>query len=129
MTAVPGLIGKETMTFRGQLESLENVLIDIVSELKYHRRQIEIISAEKETSGAVMQMNIVKAKNGVLNEEYKLQEEIKRNNRTQEKEFKKLHEQVDVLKNDSYTANTRLLQMHRRILELESLVGVPSEKF
>ena len=129
MTAVPGLIGKETMTFRGQLESLENVLIDIVSELKYHRRQIEIISAEKETSGAVMQMNIVKAKNGVLNEEYKLQEEIKRNNRTQEKEFKKLHEQVDVLKNDSYTANTRLLQMHRRILELESIVGVPSEKF
>ena len=76
-----------------------------------------------------MQMNIVKAKNGVLNEEYKLQEEIKRNNRTQEKEFKKLHEQVDVLKNDSYTANTRLLQMHRRILELESIVGVPSEKF
>ena len=108
---------------------MENVLIDIVSELKYHRRQIEIISAEKETSGAVMQMNIVKAKNGVLNEEYKLQEEIKRNNRTQEKEFKKLHDQVDVLKNDSYTANTRLLQMHRRILELESLVGVPSEKF
>ena len=108
---------------------MENVLIDIVSELKYHRRQIEIISAEKETSGAVMQMNIVKAKNGVLNEEYKLQEEIKRNNRTQEKEFKKLHEQVDVLKNDSYTANTRLLQMHRRILELESCVGVPSEKF
>lgn len=42
------------MTFRGQLESLENVLIDIVSELKYHRRQIEIIAAEKETSGAVM---------------------------------------------------------------------------
>ena len=97
------------MTFRGQLESLENVLIDVVSELKYHRRQIEIISAEKETSGAVMQMNIVKAKNGVLNEEYKLQEEIKRNNKVQEKEFVKLHSQVDVLKNDSYTANTRLL--------------------
>ena len=105
------------------------MLIDIVSELKYHRRQIEIISAEKETSGAVMQMNIVKAKNSVLNEEYKLQEEIKRNNHTQEKEFTKLHASVDVLKNDSYTANTRLLQMQRRIVELEGLVGVPSEKF
>ena len=62
-TVVPGLIGKETMTFRGQLESLESVLNDIVSELKYHRRQVEIIGAEKETSGAVLQMNIVKAKN------------------------------------------------------------------
>ena len=38
VTTVPGLIGKESMTFRGQLESLENVLIDVVSELKYHRR-------------------------------------------------------------------------------------------
>ena len=129
MTTVPGLIGKETMTFRGQLESLENVLIDVVSELKYHRRQIEIISAEKETTGAVMQMNIVKAKNSVLNEEYKLQEEISRHKKAQEKEFVKLHAQVDVLKNDSYTANTRLLQMQRRIVELEGLVGVPSEKF
>ena len=61
------------MTFRGQLESLEKVIIDIVSELKYHRRQIEIISAEKDTSGAVVQMNIVQAKNSVLNDEHKLQ--------------------------------------------------------
>ena len=37
-------------------------------------------------------MNIVKAKNQVLNEEYKLQEEIKRNHGKQEKEFKKLHD-------------------------------------
>ena len=99
------------MTFRGQLESLESVLNDIVSELKYHRRQVEIIGAEKETSGAVLQMNIVKAKNQVLNEEYKLQEEIKRSNMKQEKEYKKLHDQCDVLKNDTYTANARLLQM------------------
>lgn len=48
-----GANGGETMTFRGNLEMLEKVLIDVVSELKYHRRQIEIISAEKDTSGAV----------------------------------------------------------------------------
>ena len=117
------------MTFRGQLESLENVLNDIVSEIKYHRRQVEIIGAEKETTGAVMQMNIVKAKNSVLNEEYKVTEEIKRSNLKQDKEFHKLHGQVDVLKNDSYTANTRLLQMQRRIVDLEGLVGVESERF
>ena len=64
--------GKDNMTFRGQLESLEQVLIDIVSEVKYHRRQVEIIGAEKDTTGAVLQMNIVKSKNESLNEEYKL---------------------------------------------------------
>ena len=52
--AVLGLHGKDTMTFRGQLESLEQVLIDIVSEIKYHRRQVEIIKAEKDTAGAVL---------------------------------------------------------------------------
>ena len=35
---VLGLQGKEQMTFRGQLEALEQVLIDVVSEIKYHRR-------------------------------------------------------------------------------------------
>ena len=78
--AILGLQGKETMTFRGQLESLEQVLIDIVSEIKYHKRQVEIVKAEKDTSGAVLQMNIVKSKNASLNEEYKLAEEIKRSN-------------------------------------------------
>ena len=89
--AVLGLQGKEQMTFRGQLESLEQVLIDIVSEIKYHRRQVEIVKAEKDTTGAVLQMNIVKNKNASLNEEYKLGEEIKRQHQDQEKAFVKLH--------------------------------------
>ena len=79
------------MTFRGQLESLEQVLIDIVSEIKYHRRQVEIVKAEKDTTGAVLQMNIVKNKNASLNEEYKLGGEIKRQHGDQEKAFVKLH--------------------------------------
>ena len=74
-------------------------------------------------------MNIVKNKNASLNEEYKLGEEIKREHGNQEKAFVKLHRQVEVLNNDTYTANTRLLQMQRRILELEGAVGVPSQKF
>ena len=120
------MAGKESMTFRGQLESLEQVLIDIVSEIKYHKRQVEIVGAEKDTTGAVLQMNIVKSKNASLNEEYKLGEEIKRQNGDQEKVFGKLHRQVEVLHNDTYTANTRLLQMQRRILELDGAEGVPS---
>ena len=126
--SVPGLPNKENMTFRGQLESLEAVLIDVGSEIKYHRRQIEIIKAEKDTTGAVVQMNIVNTKNTLLNEEYKMCEEIKRANRKQDREFEKLHNQVDVLDNETYTANTRLMQMQRRILEVEQIVGLPPKK-
>ena len=65
-------ISKENFTVRGHLEALEGVLVDMVSELKYHRQQVEIISAEKDTVGAVLAMNIAQAKNAVLNEECKL---------------------------------------------------------
>lgn len=51
-------IQRDGITFRGQLELLEKVLVDVVSELKYHRQQLTIISAEKDTSGAVIQMGI-----------------------------------------------------------------------
>ena len=104
------------------------MLIDVVSEIKYHRRQIDIIKAEKDTAGAVVQMNIVNTKNTILNEEYKMCEKIKQSNRKQDKEYEKLHKQVDVLHNETYTANTRLMQMQRRILEVESIVGLPPQK-
>lgn len=46
-------------------------MVDIVSELKYHNQQLSILSAEKDTTGAVIQMNIAQAKNSVLSEELK----------------------------------------------------------
>ena len=100
-----------------------------MSEIKYHRRQVEIVKAEKDTTGAVLQMNIVKNKNNSLNEEYKLAGEIQRACGDQDKAYSKLNRQIDVLNNDTYTANTRLLQMQRRITELEKAVGVPVQKF
>lgn len=45
---------KDNITLRGNLEVLEHVLVDIVSELKYHKQQVSIISAEKDTSGAII---------------------------------------------------------------------------
>ena len=73
-------------------------------------------------------MNIVNTKNSLLNEEYKMCEEIKRANRKQDREFERLHSQVDVIHNETYTANTRFMQMQRRILEVESIVGLPPKK-
>jgi hypothetical protein len=56
---------------RGHLDSLESVLNDMVTELKYHQQQVAIVAAEKDTAGAVLQMNIVNAKNSILNEEFR----------------------------------------------------------
>jgi hypothetical protein len=81
---------KETITLRGNLELLENVLLDIVSELKYHRQQVNIISAEKDTVGAVIQMGIAQAKNSALSEELRNQQEMRREERAQNREFERI---------------------------------------
>ena len=74
---------------RGHLDSLETVLNDMVTELKYHQQQVQIISAEKDTSGALLEMNVVQARNTVLNEEYKCRQEIRRENETQQRTYDK----------------------------------------
>lgn len=66
------------------MDDLEKVVNDMVTELKYHRQQVAITSAEKDTAGAVLMMNIVQAKNSVLNEQYKTRQDINRHNRTQD---------------------------------------------
>ena len=82
---------KEGFTLRGHLESLEGAIVEMVSELKYHRHQVGIISAEKDTSGAVAEMNIMQSKNTVLNSEYKLEQEVKRACRQQDTEYERIH--------------------------------------
>ena len=74
-------------------------------------------------------MQIAQAKNSVLSEELKIQNEMKREARQQDKEHERLIRQIHVLQNDTTTAKTRLLQMQRRILELEGNAGLPQNKF
>jgi hypothetical protein len=88
---------KEGFTLRGHLESLESAIVEMVSELKYHRHQVGIISAEKDTSGAVAEMNIGQAKNAILNTEYKLEQEVKRADRQQGTEYDRIHRQMDMI--------------------------------
>jgi hypothetical protein len=50
---------------RGHLDELEKVLHDMVTEVPHSA--VGTTSAEKDTAGAVLQMNIVHAKKAVLN--------------------------------------------------------------
>ena len=71
--------------------------MEMVSELKYHRHQVGIISAEKDTSAAVAELNILQAKNAVMNCEYKLEQEIKRADKQQTTEYDRIHRQMDIV--------------------------------
>lgn len=114
---------------RGHLDDIEKVLNDMVTELRYHRQQVGICSAEKDTLGAVLQMNIVKDKNGVLNEEYKNREDIKRANECQEACYEKYHRQLNAIQMDHNTENTRIMQLQRRIHDQEGHIGIAQQKW
>jgi len=94
---------KDGFSLRGHLEQLEDAIVEMVSELKYHRQQVGIISAEKDTSAAVAELNILQAKNAVLNCEYKLEQEIKRADNQQTTEYDRIHRQMDIVQTDSNT--------------------------
>ena len=111
---------------RGHLDSLETVLNDMVTELKYHQQQVQITSAEKDTSGALLEMNIVKGRNEVLNEEYKLKQDVKRQNENQVKVYEKLNKQLDAINLDHNTENSRILALQRRIWDTETALGIPT---
>lgn len=49
---------KEQFTMRGHLDSLENCLNDMLNELSYHTQQMQITSSEKDTAGALIEMNV-----------------------------------------------------------------------
>ena len=109
---------------RGHLDSLETVLNDMVTELKYHQQQVAIVAAEKDTAGAVLQMNIVNAKNSVLNEEFRNRQDINSDNEQQKKAYEKFNRQIDAIKLDHNTENTRIMQLQRRIWDLEAHLGI-----
>ena len=94
-TLIGGDKTKEQFTMRGHLDSMETVLNDMVTELKYHSQQVQITSAEKDTAGALLEMNIVKARNEVLNDEFRNKQEIRRENDVQCRFYDKMTRMMD----------------------------------
>ena len=128
-TLLGGDKSKEQFTMRGHLDEIEKVLNDMVTELRYHRQQVGICSAEKDTLGAVLQMNIVKDKNAVLNEEYRNREDLKRANEQQEVQYEKFNRQLAAIQADHNTENTRIMQLQRRIYDQEGHIGIAQQKW
>ena len=88
---------------------------------------MQIISAEKDTSGALLQMNIVQARNQVLNEEYKCRQALKREDETQHRCYDKFTRQLDSIQLDHNTENARILALQRRVWDTESALGIPMQ--
>ena len=72
-------------------------------------------------------MNIVQARNCVLNDEYRTRQEIRRENDNQNRFYDKYQRQLDAITLDHNTENSRLLGLQRRIWDTESSLGIPCQ--
>ena len=72
-------------------------------------------------------MNIVKTRNEVLNDEYKIKQEIRRENGVQCRFYEKMNMQIEQLQLDHNTENSRILALQRRIWDTEQALGIPTQ--
>lgn len=70
-TLIGGDRRKEQFTMRGHLDQLESTLNDMITELSYHSSQVRITTQEKDTAGALLEMNVNRMRNQCLNDQYK----------------------------------------------------------
>jgi hypothetical protein len=73
----------EAISVKGHLHELENKLSDILTEIKYHRSQVQIIRGEKETLDTVLNMKIADTKKSIQNDETRVRMDMERARKTQ----------------------------------------------
>ena len=99
-----------------------------MTEIKYHRQQVTIIRGEKDTLDTVLTMKIADTKKSVQNDEARVRADMDRARRTQKTETQRLQGQVRTLNVETNTIAQKLLGLQRRVIEMESNVGIHGPK-
>ena len=87
-----------------------------------------IIRGEKDTLDTVLTMKIADTKKSVQNDEARARADMDRARRTQKTETQRLQGQVRTLNVETNTIAQKLLGLQRRVIEMESNVGIQGPK-
>ena len=116
--------GPQGYSLRGTIESLEGKIADVVSEISYHRQQLQIVKSESETSNQLLNMKIDEMRGRIEFESQKLQNNMFGENGKQDKVHVYLHDQMRLLNIETSTCNSQGMALNRRIEEIERMIGV-----
>ena len=67
-------------SLRGTIENLEGQINDIITEITYHRQQLQIVKSESETANQVLNMKIDEMRGRTEFEEHKIQNTMSQEN-------------------------------------------------
>ena len=103
---------------------MEHKISDIVTEISYHRQQLQIVKSESETSNQVLNMKIDEMRGRIEFEEHKIQTNMSQECNKQGRSHDYLHEQMRLLNVETDTCNAKSMALDRRIEEIEKMIGV-----
>ena len=92
-------------------------------ELNYHKKEVQILRTEKETLESVLTMKTQDVRKTLTNELSKVEQEMKRHYAHQKAENSRIQQQVTALKGEKTALDMQLLDLVRRMNELETQVG------
>lgn len=67
-----------TAHLKGKLQSLEELIKTLAEELNYHKKEVNMLRSEKETLESVLTMKTQEVRKALTNENFKVEEEMKR---------------------------------------------------
>lgn len=67
-----------TANLKGKLQALEEMILQLADELQYHKKEVQVLRSEKETLESVLTMKTQDVRKTLTNENFKVEEEMKR---------------------------------------------------
>ena len=111
-------------SLRGTIEQLSTKMNDIITEITYHRQQLQIVKSESETANQMLNLKIDEMRGRTEFEEQKLQNMLEAEKNKQKKMHDYLHNQMRRLKVETDTCNAKSMALNRRVEEMEKQIGV-----
>ena len=112
-----------TANLKGKLQALEEMILQLADEMQYHKKEVQVLRSEKETLESVLTMKTQDVRKTLTNENFKVEEEMKRHYAHQKAENSRIQQQVTALKGEKTALDMQLLELERRMAELELQVG------
>lgn len=114
---------KDTSNIKGKIGTLEEMIKQLAEELNYHKKEVTVLRGEKETLESVLSLKTQEVRKALTNENFKVEEEMKRHYAFQKAENSRIQQQVTALRGEKTALDMQLLELERRMAELETQVG------
>ena len=110
-------------SLKHKLNLLENAIGRITNEIKFQKREVEILTSEKSTLEQVLDQKAKEVKQSMENEVNRWDSELRSKFKESKSLNNKIQQDITMLKQEKTTLQQNILMLQRKAGELELVVG------